>query len=112
MTNEETGEVEGYEPDIKEEHVTLEDALHFGASYGEESQEKLELLRNHPDINNHIAEMLILWGANVDQKCIQSYDQVVLYLLKYVLKPEQISEFFTNLSKSIAKKMAKEARHA
>ena len=110
--NEETEELEGYDPDIKEESDPLSDPLHFGASYrklDEKTQKfidtKLELLRNHPELNNHIAEVLILWGANVDQKCITSYEQVVQYLLKYVLKPEKGSEFFTSLKAAIAKKV-------
>ena len=65
----------------------------------------LELLRNHPAVNNHIAELLILWGANVDQKCITSYDQLRDYLLKYVLKPEKASEFYTKLARAIGKKV-------
>ena len=50
------------------------------------NDETLYLLRNHPNINNYIIEILLLWGANVDQKCITSYEKVVQYLLKYVLK--------------------------
>ena len=86
--NEETQERKGYEPDIKKESDPLFDSLCYGASYknlDKKSQKfidtKLELLRNHPDLNNHIAEVLILRGANVDQKCMTSYEQVVQYLL-------------------------------
>ena len=56
-------------------------------------------------MNNHIAELLILWGANVDQKTVQTYEQLVQYILKYVLKPEETSDFFTKLKKAIAKKV-------
>ena len=69
----------------------------------------LELLRNHPVLNNHIPELLIIWGANVDQKCIRSYQHVKDYLLKYVLKPEKISEFFTRLARVIGKKVDDDA---
>ena len=110
--NEETQELKGYEPDVKEESDPLFDSLRYGASYknlDKKTQKlidtKLELLRNHPDLNNHIAEVLVLWGANVDQKCITSYEQVVQYLLKYVLKPEKGSEFFSRLKAAIAKKV-------
>ncbi len=65
-------------------------------------------MRNHPDLNNHIAEILNLLGANVDQKCIVSYEQVVQYLLKYVLKPEKQSNFFISLKTAIAKKTDEE----
>jgi len=87
--------------------------LKFGASYRKQDEidvtkmidTTLEILRNHPDVNNHIAELLILWGANVDQKTVQTYEQLVQYILKYVLKPEETSDFFTKLKKAIAKKV-------
>merc|ERR1712242_197968 len=111
-TDEKMDELVGIEPDIKVEDDSLFDALRYGASYKrlDEKTKKvidtnLELLRNHPNLNNHIAEILILWGANVDQKCIVSYEQVVQYLLKYVLKLEKGSEFFSRLKKAIAKKV-------
>ena len=109
--NKETGELEGIVPNPSVKDDPLFDPLTYGASYrrlDEKTQTvintNLELLRNHPDLNNHIAEILILWAANVDQKCIGSYDQVVQYLLKYVLKPEKQSNFFTALKTAIAKK--------
>ena len=64
----------------------------------------LELLRNHPDMNNHIAEVLLIWGANVDQKTIETYEQLVQYILKYVMKPEETSDFLSKLKKAMAKK--------
>jgi hypothetical protein len=77
----------------------------YGASYDPLADDVLLLLRNHPHVNNHIIEILTLWGANCDQKCITSYDQVVLYLLKYVMKPEKQSDHFKALSKALAKKI-------
>ena len=65
----------------------------------------LEILRNHPDMNNHIAELLILWRANVDQKSIETYEQLVQYILKYVMKPEETSDFMSKLKKALAKKI-------
>ena len=46
----------------------------------------LKLLRNHPDIVTHIPELLVIWGANTDQKVITSYQQLLNYLLKYIMK--------------------------
>ena len=111
--NDKTQELEGYEPDVKKDNDTLANPLKFGASYKKEHENDpnklinttLELLRNHPDMNNHIVELLLLWGANVDQKTVQTYDQLVRYILKYVLKPEEISDFFSKLKKAIAKKV-------
>ena len=65
----------------------------------------LEILRNHPDMNNHIAELLILWRANVDQKSIETYEQLVQYIFKYVMKPEETSDFMSKLKKALAKKI-------
>ena len=65
----------------------------------------LELLRNHPDMNNHIAELLIIWGANVDQKTIETYEQLVQYILKYVMKAEETSDFLSKLKKAMTKKI-------
>ena len=56
-------------------------------------------------MNNHIAELLILWGANVDQKTIETYEQLVQYILKYVMKPEETSDFMSKLKKALAKKI-------
>ena len=96
--------LESIEPDIKDPDEPLDNPMIHGASYVG-NDETLYLLRNHPNINNYIIEILLLWGANVDQKCITSYEKVVQYLLKYVLKPEKQSEYFANLAKVISKKI-------
>ena len=67
--NEETKELQGIEPYGLEETDTLANPLVYGASYKKRNQHggfeetKLELLRNHPNMNNHIPEILILWGG-------------------------------------------------
>ena len=65
--NKETNEIEGFEPDITENEDSIANPLKFGASYQKLDPIKLEmihttleLLRNHPDMNNHIAELLII----------------------------------------------------
>ncbi|MCH2545601.1 MAG: AAA family ATPase [Alphaproteobacteria bacterium] len=73
-----------------------------GASYDEG---KLTLLRNHPNLVSHIPEMLMVWGGNTDQKTISSYDQLVNYLLKYVMKPEKQSDYYSKLAQAVAKKI-------
>ena len=77
----------------------------YGASYDLLAEDILVLLRNNPYVNNHITEILALWGANCDQKCITSYHQVIKYLLKYVMKPEKQSKHFEALSKAITNKI-------
>ena len=65
----------------------------------------LQLLRNHPTLVAHIVELLVIWAANTDQKTITSYQQVLNYILKYVMKPEKASEFLSSITKSICKKL-------
>ena len=106
-------EIEGIEPDLKEHNDTIGDPLKYGASYQKQDpidtskmiKTSLELLRNHPDMNNHIVELLLIWGANVDQKTVQTYQSVIQYILKYVLKPEETSDFFSKLKQALAKKI-------
>ena len=71
--------------------------------------EGLKLLRNHPDIVTHIPELLVIWGANTDQKTINAYPQLLNYLLKYLMKSESQSDFFTNIAKSVTSKLDDEA---
>ena len=73
-----------------------------GSSYKDGS---LKLLCNHPDIVTHIPELLVIWGANTDQKIITSYPQCRNYLLKYILKNETQSEYFTNVAKVVISKL-------
>ena len=69
----------------------------------------LTLLRNHPDIVTHIPELLVIWGANTDQKVITAYQQLLNYLLKYIMKNETQSDFFTNVAKTVIDKLDDEA---
>ena len=39
--------------------------------------------------------------TNTDQKTIESYEQLLNYILKYVMKPEKASEFLSNMIRSI-----------
>ena len=69
----------------------------------------LTMLRNHPDIVTHIPELLVIWGANTDQKIITAYPQLLNYLLKYIMKNETESDFFTNIAKSVISNIDDEA---
>ena len=97
--------LESIEPDIKDPDDPLKNPMIYGASYDLLAEDILVLLRNNPYVNNHITEILALWGANCDQKCITSYHQVIKYLLKYVMKPEKQSKHFEALSKAITNKI-------
>ena len=81
----------------EEGNLEVDGSIHTG--------DELLLLRNHQDLNNHIPEILVIWNANCDQKTIISYDQVLKYLLKYILKAEKRSDFYTNIRKFISTKI-------
>ena len=49
--------------------------------------------------------MLLIWGANTDQKIITDYPQLLNYLLKYIIKNETQSDFFTNIAKTVIGKL-------
>ena len=70
---------------IVEDHGIEKDLLDptiHGSGYAKDG---FSLLRNHPTLVGHIVELLILWGANTDQKTIESYEQLLNYILKYVM---------------------------
>ena len=74
-----------------------------GCSYVED---RLRLSRNHPNIVAHICELLLVWMANTDQKTITSYDQLLMYLLKYVMKPESQSDMFSDIARTVLSKVS------
>ena len=41
----------------------------------------------------------------MDQKTVQTYQSVIQYILKYILKPEETSDFFSKLKQALAKKI-------
>ena len=59
------------------------------------------LNRNHPELVNHIPEILLLWLANCESKVVQSYPQLINYVLKYTLKPEQKSATLQSIEKKL-----------
>ncbi|XP_070203297.1 uncharacterized protein [Littorina saxatilis] len=68
---------------------------------GGEHKGELLYLRNHPTIVHHIAELLTIWGANIECRTVNSYRQVLNYLLKYMYKNEPDSQTFQTISKAI-----------
>ena len=61
----------------------------------------LKFLRNHPTIVHHMPELLLIWGANIEGRPVQSYKQVLRYLLKYMFKDEPNSAPFMAVSKAV-----------
>jgi hypothetical protein len=62
---------------------------------------KLRFLRNHPTLVHHVPELLLLWGANIEGRPVQSYQQVLRYLLKYMMKDEPNSAPFQAICKAV-----------
>ena len=52
------------------------------------------LLRNHPRLVTHIPALLNIWQANIEGRPVKNYQQVVRYLIKYMMKEEPNSSSF------------------
>jgi hypothetical protein len=50
---------------------------------------------------HHIAELLTIWGANIEGRPVESYEQVIRYLLKYMMKDEPNSQPFSAIYKAV-----------
>ena len=62
---------------------------------------ELKFLRNHPVVVHHVPELLLIWGANIEGRPVQSYKQVLRYLLKYMFKDEPNSSPFQATAKAV-----------
>jgi hypothetical protein len=69
---------------------------------------ELRFLRNHPAVVHHVAELLLIWGANIEGRPVQSYRQVLRYLLKYMFKEEPNSSPFQAITKAVIQAAAEE----
>jgi hypothetical protein len=74
-----------------------------GAEYTDDN--KITFLRNHPTLVHHNPELLTIWSANIEGRPVESYQQVVRYLLKYMMKKLSRSDSFefVEMSKTIVK---------
>jgi hypothetical protein len=50
---------------------------------------------------HHIAQLLTIWGANIEGRPVGSYEQVIRYLLKYMMKDEPNSQPFSASCKAV-----------
>jgi hypothetical protein len=62
---------------------------------------KLKFWRNHPTVVHHMPEYLLIWEANIKGRPVQSYQQVLRYLLKYMMKDEPNSAPFSAVCKGV-----------
>jgi hypothetical protein len=70
--------------------------------------DKITFLRNHPTLVDHNPELLTIWGANIEGRPVESYQQVVRYLLKYMLKNKPNSQLFESIGKAVVENAAED----
>ena len=100
----------GFQEHFSANGATLE-RLHrtHQAQHGAEFHaSNLKFLRNHRTLVHHIPELLTIWGANVEGWPVQSYAQVIRYLLKYMMKGEPNSPSFFTISKAVVESVRDE----
>ena len=62
------------------------------------------MIRNHPRIVQHIKEMPLIWGANTEAQVVTSWRQLIMYIVKYVMKAEKTSDAFDRIAKELLQK--------
>jgi len=78
------------------------DRTNYGSEKGADFVKgKLKFMRNHPTVVHHVPEFLLIWQGNIEGRPVQSYEQVLRYLLKYMMKDEPNSTSFTAVCKSV-----------
>ena len=92
----------GYEDHSTEEVRRLVRCLEVAALGARFVGGELQLLRNHPRVVACIQEILQAWRANNDAQLIESTEQLIAYILKYVMKPEVGSVAFNDIVKKVA----------
>jgi ubiquitin C-terminal hydrolase len=91
----------GYQVVSADETLVVEripDVATLGASF---QQDELQVLRNHPRLVMCIHEVLQTWRANNDAQLIESTQQLIAYILKYVMKAEVGSVTWNDLVKKV-----------
>ena len=72
-----------------------------GARILSKPSKKIQFLRNHPMVNEHIKELLLAWRANIDSKAILSLLHLNTYVMKYTTKSELASKTYKSVAKAI-----------
>jgi hypothetical protein len=72
--------------------------MHQGAKF---STKKLRVMRNHPRLVETIQELMQGWRANSNVRIVESLQQLLQYVLKYMLKPTSGSASFENTVRDI-----------
>ena len=100
----------GFQEHFSADGTTLErlHRTHQAQHEAEFQASNLKFLRNHRTLVHHVPELLIIWGANVEGRPVQSYAQVTRYLLKYMMKGEPSSPSFSAISKAVVESVRDE----
>ena len=72
----------------------------------------MELARNHPRIVEHIQELLQGWRGNINIQIVKSLEQLLQYVVKYMLKASTGSASFNNTIKDITLQQDSDSRAA
>ena len=65
---------------------------------------KICMIRNHHKIVQHIKEMPLIWGANTEAQVVTSWRQLLMYIVKYVMKAEKPSDAFIRIANELLQK--------
>ena len=88
--------------DVKGQQILSVDKIPEGGGKGADFEKgKLIFWRNHPVLVHHVPELLLIWGANIEGRPVQSHQQVLRYLLKYMMKDEPNSASFGAICKAV-----------
>ena len=87
--------------DPKTKDKEIETVAPRGASI---ANSKITMIRNHPRIVQHIKEMPLIWGANTEAQVVTSWRQLIMYIVKYVMKAEKTSDAFDRIAKELLQK--------
>ena len=71
-----------------------------GARILSKPSKKIQFLRNHPMVNEHIKELLLAWRGNIDSKPILSLAHLNTYVMKYTTKSELASKTYKSVAKA------------
>ena len=87
--------------DLKLKHKEEERVAPMGASI---VNGKICPIRNHHRVVQHMKEMPLIWGANTEAQVVTSWIQLIMYIVKYVMKAEKPSDAFKRIAKELLQK--------
>lgn len=107
-------DLEGFEAEQQGDFISfisnkLGELGHDGARF---SHNVLNLARNHPRIVDHIQELLQGWRGNINVQIVKSLQQLLEYVVKYMLKATTGSASFHNTVKDITQQQSPDSQPA